>query len=328
MKKKLLSFLAVLALFAGLAVPACAAGETEIKVSQGGLVFELSQPTLGLETWGYNTIAIDSWDIESMRVTATAYALPFGTEISIPFGMAGYAHLYIQDEDCTWRHVGMTPLNGEECFIPFELNVFSQDPVTREVRPAGTTRDYRGAALLITNEMTAGSPVVSFITHYDPHNYNLLDPTESMAYPSENTITVNDNITRFYAYVLKDANGNDTNYIRLRDIAYIFNGTNAQFDIGYDRTANSITITTKTPYRSATGSEMTASFSDCQPYKKNASTISIDGIEVNLDAITLTDIDGNGYTYFKLRDLGKALGFNVWWNSGTGTIGVGTSWVN
>ena len=31
--------------------------------------------------------------------------------------------------------------------------------------------------------------------------------------------------------------------------------------------------------------------------------------------IVLTD-DGGGYTYFKLRDVGEALGFNVSWSPG------------
>ncbi len=31
----------------------------------------------------------------------------------------------------------------------------------------------------------------------------------------------------------------------------------------------------------------------------------------NLEAIVLTDGNGGVYTYYKLRDMGKAIGFNV-----------------
>lgn len=39
---------------------------------------------------------------------------------------------------------------------------------------------------------------------------------------------------------------------------------------------------------------------------------------MSLDSITLTDDNGGGYTYYKLRDLGTALGFEVDWTSETG----------
>ena len=39
-----------------------------------------------------------------------------------------------------------------------------------------------------------------------------------------------------------------------------------------------------------------------------------------MTAITLTDDAGGGYTYFKLRDLGKALGFNTGWTREQGVF--------
>lgn len=45
----------------------------------------------------------------------------------------------------------------------------------------------------------------------------------------------------------------------------------------------------------------------------------VNGADVSLDAIVLTDDNGGAYTYFKLRDLGAALGFKVDW---TGERGV------
>ena len=35
-------------------------------------------------------------------------------------------------------------------------------------------------------------------------------------------------------------------------------------------------------------------------------------------AIALTDDQGGGYTYYKLRDLGKVLNFNVGWSNSRG----------
>ena len=45
---------------------------------------------------------------------------------------------------------------------------------------------------------------------------------------------------------------------------------------------------------------------------------------VHLSAITLTDANGGGYTYFQLRELGEALGFGVEWDAQAGAILIQT----
>ena len=113
-------------------------------------------------------------------------------------------------------------------------------------------------------------------------------------------------------YALLNADGNPTNYIKLRDMAYILNGTKAQFAVGYD---GIISLTTGQPYEVG-GTEMTTPFSGNRVYKGGAQTVKVNGEDVAMTAITLTDDNGGGYNYFKLRDLGKALGFNVSWDNG------------
>ena len=56
-----------------------------------------------------------------------------------------------------------------------------------------------------------------------------------------------------------------------------------------------------------------------------AGQVLVDGVETALEAITLTDSSGNGYTYFKVRDLGQALGFDVTWDSAAGAIVIDTT---
>lgn len=133
---------------------------------------------------------------------------------------------------------------------------------------------------------------------------------ENIAYATSYPILVDGQVVNFDAYALKDANGNDTNYLKLRDVAYILNGKSAQFNVGYD---GSITITTGAAYQ-ANGSEMSTPFSGNQPYQINSSPVKINGKAVALDAIRLEDAKGGGFTYFKLRDLGMAIGFKVDWN--------------
>ena len=126
----------------------------------------------------------------------------------------------------------------------------------------------------------------------------------------------------FDAYLLTDANGGGTNYFKLRDVAHVLNGTKAQFNVGWD---GAITVQTKAPYSSPNGSEMSTPFSGDQAYTKNASAVKVDGGLSDLDAIVLKDASGSGYTYFKLRDLGKALGFYVGFDAASGAVIIDTS---
>lgn len=59
-------------------------------------------------------------------------------------------------------------------------------------------------------------------------------------------------------------------------------------------------------------------FSGDREYKGGAQTVKVDGTDVPMTAITLTDDDGGAYNYFKLRDLGAVLGFTVGYSNETG----------
>ena len=124
------------------------------------------------------------------------------------------------------------------------------------------------------------------------------------AYASTQAVEVDGKKVEFQMYALKDAAGNPTNYVKLRDVAHVLNGTKAQFSVGYD---GSISVTTGQPYADA-GGEMTTPYSGDRAYR--------DGLE----SIILTDDAGGDYTYFKLRDLGTALGFQVDWSADRGVF--------
>ena len=118
----------------------------------------------------------------------------------------------------------------------------------------------------------------------------------------------------FQMYALKDEKGNDTNYVKVRDVAYALNGTAAQFNVGWDGAVNLVTGQAYT----ANGSEMSTPFSGNRSYQDSAAATNVNGSAAALDAILLTDDAGGGYTYYKLRDLGQALGFNVSWSAELG----------
>ena len=115
-------------------------------------------------------------------------------------------------------------------------------------------------------------------------------------------------------YALPGSNGGETNYVRLRDIASLLNGTNAQFGVDWD---GNVIIVPDEAYK-PNGTEMQAPFSGDRHYQKADAATSIYGSAIPFTAILLTDDQGGGYTYYKLRDLGKVLNFNVGWSNGRG----------
>ena len=134
------------------------------------------------------------------------------------------------------------------------------------------------------------------------------------AYPSTQTVLVDGKSVEFQCYALKDAKGNDTNYIKLRDIASILNGTAVQFEVGWDGAVNIETGKAYTP----NGSEMNTPFSGNRAYENAAAPTNINGKTAALEAIVLKDDKGGAYTYYKLRDLGTSLGFLVDWSAEKG----------
>ena len=139
-------------------------------------------------------------------------------------------------------------------------------------------------------------------------------PASGTAYMRRQTVEVDGRDVTFQTYALSDGNGGETNYVRLRDIASVLNGTNAQFSVDWD---GSVVITPGEPY-AANGTEMQASFSGDRRYRKADAATKIYGEAIPFTAILLTDDQGGGYTYYKLRDLGKVLNFNVSWSSSRG----------
>lgn len=135
-----------------------------------------------------------------------------------------------------------------------------------------------------------------------------------LAHASTQIIQLDGKPVELQAYALADANGNLTNYVKLRDIAYLLNGTGSQFQVGWN---GAVEVTTGQSY-TPDGSEMHTPFSGDRTYSVPATATRVDGREVSLDAIFLTDDAGGGYTYYKLRDLGAALDFTVGWSGDRG----------
>ena len=134
------------------------------------------------------------------------------------------------------------------------------------------------------------------------------------AIPAPSEVIVNGVNVSFNAY---NINGGD--YFKLRDLAFVLNGTAKQFEVGYNAAENTIILTSGKPY-TAVGGEMTGKGVGAKTSAPTNSKILLNGTEVQLTAYL---IDGNNY--FKLRDIGKAIDFGVERNSARDAVIIDTS---
>lgn len=128
------------------------------------------------------------------------------------------------------------------------------------------------------------------------------------ATPSKSAVRVNGNYASIAAY---NIDGN--NYFKLRDIASLLKGTNAEFDIGWDGAEKIVTINKGT----YSGEPQISSSASPSSAVKSASKIIIEGKPADF---TVYSIDGNNY--FKLRDIADYLGIQITWDANTSEINI------
>ncbi len=104
------------------------------------------------------------------------------------------------------------------------------------------------------------------------------------------------------------------NYFKLRDVAQLMNSTAGQFSVGWDAAANTVSIVTGEGYV-ANGTELVTGQDNSATAVVSSQTIVING-QVRSD-IAAYNIGGSNF--FKLRDLGGALGLYVDYDAATNT---------
>jgi len=134
------------------------------------------------------------------------------------------------------------------------------------------------------------------------------------AKPTSSAVMVNGIQVVFDAY-----NINDNNYFKLRDLAFVLNGTVKQFKVDWDGAGNAISLTSGQPY-TVIGGEMEIKGAGNKTPVPTSSKIYLDGRAVNFTAY---NIDGNNY--FKLRDVGEAFNFGTDWDAVNRTIVIDTN---
>lgn len=135
------------------------------------------------------------------------------------------------------------------------------------------------------------------------------------AAPTTSRVLVDGQPQGFNAY-----NINDYNYFKLRDIAFILNGTDKQFAVVWNEEQNAIYLTTGQGYTPVGGEMRAVAGSTTKTAALTDSKIYLNGQEIYPTAYNINDNN-----YFKLRDLAGYLDFGVDWNGSTNTIGISSA---
>ncbi|MCL2565338.1 MAG: copper amine oxidase N-terminal domain-containing protein [Defluviitaleaceae bacterium] len=140
-------------------------------------------------------------------------------------------------------------------------------------------------------------------------------PETITARPSAHTVLVDGELVAFRAF-----NINDENFFMLRDIAYTLSGSYNQFEVEWDEELLAISLTTGLTY-TLVGGEMSPpeDVDNLADAWLSTASIYVDGESVYLLAYNV-----GGNNFFRLRDLGEALGFDVDFDEETATVLITT----
>jgi len=323
MKRKMLSVTLALVLCAGLAITAFASEPT------GEVVDKITIAIPGKDGLHVTfTNVIDS--VSSAKTDGTGglliYYIP--TETTFSFNMDTFTYLgHLGDGDSqwgtfkagetytvysvwrgSWQFVGEAYFNAHKddnannpTVSPSTAQYLTLFPIDRDFLESGGFRHSESAVSIYDYEISGYTP-----------------PSDEIAQtvsPTPSTVFVNETATEFEAYLI---GGN--NFFKLRDLAYVLNGTDKQFSVGYDNETRAITLTNGEAYE-PNGGEMQLGDGTSKSATLNAAiNISIDGVPVEITAYL---IDGNNF--MRLRDVMRLLDVGVGYDNETRNITIDTS---
>lgn len=141
----------------------------------------------------------------------------------------------------------------------------------------------------------------------------------SIAKPTSSKVEFRDQHSTTLGIEFDAYNIEGNNYFKLRDLAYYLNGSEKQFEVEWSASKNAIMLMSNTEY-TFVGGENQGKGTVSKPAIPTTSKILLDSKE-----ITPTGYNIGGNNYFKLRDIGRLLDFDVAWDGNNNTIIIDTS---
>jgi hypothetical protein len=138
-------------------------------------------------------------------------------------------------------------------------------------------------------------------------------PGSVKAIKTSNVLVVNGEEQSFPAVLIQDSN-----WLRLRDVAMLLSSTTSQFSIRYDGATNTVSVFIKDEYVPL-GGELEDVLPDELTAQVSPQKLMVDGMNVDIVAYNI-----EGYNFFRLRDLAAIIDFNIDYNPADGVITVAT----
>ena len=108
-------------------------------------------------------------------------------------------------------------------------------------------------------------------------------------------------------------------YFKLRDLAAALSGTEKQYEVTWDKAAESVLLISGLPY-TLTGGELSAGTAGTKTAVLSSSPIYKDGLPVSLTAYVI-----GKNNYFKLRDIAELFNFSADWDNDAMCIIIDTT---
>lgn len=131
--------------------------------------------------------------------------------------------------------------------------------------------------------------------------------------PSTHHVQVNGKAVNPQAY-----NIDGYNYFKLRDLAYLLNGTTISFNVTWDSAKNAVNLISGQAY-TVVGGEMTVASTTSLRVQESTSKVLLDGGGVSIKGYNI-----NGNNYYKIADVSSAIGFTAAYESTTQTVQIKT----
>ena len=150
--------------------------------------------------------------------------------------------------------------------------------------PAFATGEYHIPTGIVENTLLAGVP---------PARITLTASTTLTVNPTLSTVYIDGVAISFEAYLI-----HDENYFKLRDVAFVLNGTEKTFSVGWNTITGAATLIKGQPY-TPDGSELIPGDGLVKTAMLNTGfNVTLDGIPVEIRAYLIDD-----YNFIRMRDI-------------------------